>query len=182
MVSDENSENAKNKTEGNVSSSQNISDSVINKSNVTITHHHHYSEINESQKEAKKEAKEAKKAEREVKKAKDNKIGALLAEKVKEFNSRIDNEPKFSKMIEGKSKTICICVSGKNNFSTKLDNMRIDDFVLDEEADADLVVTANSETLLALIQRKISPVKAYMTGDLKVKASLTDMLLLKRLF
>jgi putative sterol carrier protein len=172
MVSDENSENAKNKTEGNVSSSQNISDSVINKSNVTITHHHHYSEINESQK----------KAEREVKKAKDNEIGALLAEKVKEFNSRIDNEPKFSKMIEGKSKTICICVSGKNNFSTKLDNMRIDDFVLDEEADADLVVTANSETLLALIQRKISPIKAYMTGDLKVKASLTDMLLLKRLF
>jgi hypothetical protein len=178
MVSDENSENAKNKTEENVSSSQNISDSVINKSNVTITHHH-YSEINESQKEAEKEAK---KAEREVKKAKDNEIGALLAEKVKEFNSRIDNEPKFSKMIEGKSKTICICVSGKNNFSTKLDNMRIDDFVLDEEADADLVVTANSETLLALIQRKISPVKAYMTGDLKVKASLTDMLLLKRLF
>jgi putative sterol carrier protein len=179
MVSDENSENAKNKTEENVSSSQNISDSVINKSNVTITHHPHYSEINESQKEAEKEAK---KAEREVKKAKDNEIGALLAEKVKEFNSRIDNEPKFSKMIEGKSKTICICVSGKNNFSTKLDNMRIDDFVLDEEADADLVVTANSETLLALIQRKISPVKAYMTGDLKVKASLTDMLLLKRLF
>ena len=176
MVSDENSENAKNKTEGNVSSSQNIRDSVINKSNVNITHHHHYSEINESQKEA---GKEAKKTERE---AKDNKIGALLAEKVKEFNSRIDNEPEFSKMIEGKSKTICICVSGKNNYSTKLDNMRIDDFILDEEADADLVVTANSETLLALIQRKISPVKAYMTGDLKVKASLTDMLLLKRLF
>jgi len=47
---------------------------------------------------------------------------------------------------------------------------------------ADLVVTANSEILSALIQRDISPVKAYMSGDLKVKASLTDMLLLKRLF
>jgi transcription elongation factor Elf1 len=53
----------KNKTEGNIFSSQNISDSVINKSNVTMTHHH-YSEINEPQK----------KAEREVKKANDNKI------------------------------------------------------------------------------------------------------------
>jgi len=61
----------KNKTKENVSSSQNISDSVINKSNVTITHHQHYSEINEPQKEAEKEAK---KAEREAKKAKDKKI------------------------------------------------------------------------------------------------------------
>ena len=37
-------------------------------------------------------------------------ITELLAEKVIEFNSRVDNEPKFSKMIEGKNRTICICV------------------------------------------------------------------------
>ena len=111
-----------------------------------------------------------------------NSVIDLLDEKVIEFNSRIDGEPEFSKMIEGKNRTICICVSDGDNYSTKLESMRIEDFVKTENTDADLVVTANSEVLIGLINREISPIKAYMSGDLKVKASLNDMLLLKRLF
>ena len=111
-----------------------------------------------------------------------NSVIDLLDEKVIEFNSRIDGEPEFSKMIEGKNRTICICVSDGDNYSTKLESMRIEDFVKTENTDADLVVTANSEILTGLINREISPIKAYMSGDLKVNASLTDMLLLKRLF
>ena len=41
----------------------------------------------------------------------------LLDEKVIEFNSRIENEPNFSKMIEGKNRTICICVSDGDIYS-----------------------------------------------------------------
>ena len=111
-----------------------------------------------------------------------NNVIDLLDEKVIEFNSRIDGEPEFSKMIEGKNRTICICVSDGENYSTKLEAMRIEDFVQKDNTDADLVVTANSEVLTGLINREISPIKAYMSGDLKVNASLTDMLLLKRLF
>ena len=111
-----------------------------------------------------------------------NSVMDLLDEKVIEFNSRIDGEPEFSKMIEGKNRTICICVSEGDNYSTKLEAMRIEDFVQTDNTDADLVVTANSEVLTGLINREISPIKAYMSGDLKVKASLTDMLLLKKLF
>ena len=111
-----------------------------------------------------------------------NNVSELLDEKVIEFNSRIDNEPNFSKMIEGKNRTICICISDGDTYASKLEDLRIEDFVRTEDSTADLVVTANSETLIALIQREMSPVKAYMKGDLKVKASLTDMLLLKKLF
>ena len=109
-------------------------------------------------------------------------VSDLLDEKVIEFNSRIDNEPEFSKMIEGKNRTICICVSDGDTYSSKLENLRIENFVKTDDSSADLVVIANSETLVALIGREMSPVKAYMKGDLKVKASLTDMLLLKKLF
>ena len=111
-----------------------------------------------------------------------NSVIDLLDEKVIEFNSRIDEEPEFSRMIEGKDRTICICVSDGHTYSTKLEAMRIEDFVQTDNTDADLVVTANSEVLTGLINREISPIKAYMSGDLKVKASLTDLLLLKRLF
>ena len=109
-------------------------------------------------------------------------VSELLDEKVIEFNARIDNEPNFSKMIEGKNRTICICVSDGDTYFSKLEDLRIEDFVKTDDSSADLVVTANSETLVALIEREMSPVKAYMKGDLKVKASLTDMLLLKKLF
>ena len=85
-------------------------------------------------------------------------------------------------MIEGKNRTICISVTDEENYSTKLEDMRIEDFVSTENLEADLVVTANAKTFIGLIGKEISPIKAYMSGDLKVKASLTDMLLLKRLF
>ena len=63
-----------------------------------------------------------------------NSVIDLLDEKVIEFNSRIDGEPEFSKMIEGTNRTICICVSDGDNYSTKLESMRIEDFVKTESS------------------------------------------------
>ena len=109
-------------------------------------------------------------------------IKQVLEEKVSEFNTRVKDEPKFSSVIEGKERSICICVSDGDNYVTNLKNMHLDAFIESSNTDKDLVITASSEILVALINKEKSPIKAYMTGDLKVKASLTDMLLLKKLF
>ena len=111
-----------------------------------------------------------------------NEVLKQLEEKVLEFNTRINDEPTFSKKIEGKNRTICICISDGGNYSTKLDNLKIESFKETEDTAADLVVTASSEVILALITKKSSPIKAYMSGNLKVKASIMDMLLLKSIF
>tara|TARA_X000001036_G_scaffold438647_1_gene487054 strand:- start:786 stop:1124 length:339 start_codon:yes stop_codon:yes gene_type:complete len=109
-------------------------------------------------------------------------IKKILEEKVSEFNSRIKDEPKFSGVIEGKERSICISVSDGENYTTNLKDMHLEPFLESDNTDKDLVVTATSDVLLALISKEMSPIKAYMTGELKVKASLTDMLLLKKLF
>ena len=109
-------------------------------------------------------------------------IKQVLEEKVSEFNARIKDDPKFSGVIEGKERSICISVSDGKHYTTNLKDMHLDPFVESDNTDKDLVVTASSDVLLALIKKERSPIKAYMTGELKVKASLTDMLLLKRLF
>ena len=109
-------------------------------------------------------------------------VSKLLNDKVLEFNSKIKDEPGTAKMIEGKTRTICICVSDGNNHFSKLENLELKNFSITDDTSADLRVTASSQILEALISRTMSPVKAYMKGDLKVKASLTDMLLLKKLF
>tara|TARA_B100000029_G_C16848612_1_gene694640 strand:- start:87 stop:425 length:339 start_codon:yes stop_codon:yes gene_type:complete len=109
-------------------------------------------------------------------------IKQVLEKKVSEFNTKIKDEPKFSNVIEGKERSICICVSNGDNYITNLKNMHLETFIESNDTEKDLVITASSEVLLALINKEMSPIKAYMTGDLKVKASLTDMLLLKKLF
>ena len=109
-------------------------------------------------------------------------IKQILEEKVSEFNARIKDDPKFSGVIEGKERSICITVSNGENYTTNLKDMHLEPFVKSDNTDKDLVVTASSDVLLALIKKEMSPIKAYMTGELKVKASLTDMLLLKKLF
>jgi putative sterol carrier protein len=109
-------------------------------------------------------------------------IKQILEEKVSEFNTRIKDEPKFSGVIEGKERSICISVTNEENYITNLKDMHLDPFTESDNTDKDLVVTASSDVLLALINKEMSPIKAYMTGELKIKASLTDMLLLKKLF
>ena len=111
-----------------------------------------------------------------------NNIENVLSEKVSEFNAKINDDPNFSKMIEGKDRTITICVSDGKNYASKLENLKLDDFTTTESSDTDLVVTASSEVLEGLIKKTTSPIKAYMGGSLKVKASFSDMLLLKKLF
>ena len=109
-------------------------------------------------------------------------VSKLLNNKVLEFNSKIKDEPGTAKMIEGKNRTICISISDGDNYYSRLENLRLGDFSTTEDTSADLNVTASSEILEALISKTMSPIKAYMKGDLKVKASLMDMLLLKKLF
>ena len=111
-----------------------------------------------------------------------NNIKKILEEKVSEFNRRIKDEPKFYGVIEGNERSICVSVSDGENYISNLKDMQLDPFVESEDTNKDLVVTATSDVLVALINKEMSPIKAYMTGDLKVKASLTDMLLLKKLF
>ena len=111
-----------------------------------------------------------------------NNIKQILKEKVAEFNSRIKDEPKYSGVIEGKERSICISVSNGNNYISNLKDMQLEEFKESDDKNKDLVVTATSDVLIALINKEMSPIKAYMTGELKVKASLTDMLLLKKLF
>ena len=109
-------------------------------------------------------------------------VSKLLNDKVLEFNSKIKDEPSTAKMIEEKTRTICICVLDGDNYVSKLENLKLEDFERTDDTNSDLIVTASSEILEALMSKTMSPVKAYMKGNLKVKASLMDMLLLRKLF
>ena len=52
-------------------------------------------------------------------------IKQILEEKVAEFNSRIKDEPKYSGVIEGKERSICISVSNGDNYVSNLKDMPV---------------------------------------------------------
>ncbi len=109
-------------------------------------------------------------------------VSKLLDGKVIEFNSKIKDDPGMARMIEGKNRSICISVTDGDDYYSRLENLKLEDFSTTGDGSTDLRVTASSEILGALMSKTMSPIKAYMKGDLKVKASLMDMLLLKKLF
>ena len=67
-----------------------------------------------------------------------NNIENVLSEKVSEFNAKINDDPNFAKMIEGKDRTITICVSDGKNYASKLESLKLDDFTATENSDTDL--------------------------------------------
>ena len=107
-----------------------------------------------------------------------NNIKKILDEKVSEFNRRIKDEPKFSGVIEGKERSICISVSDGENYISNLKDMQLDPFVESEETNKDLVVTATSDVLVALITRDKSGflfLRGVGTVTIKIFVSLSTV-------
>ena len=73
-----------------------------------------------------------------------NNIKKILDEKVSEFNRRIKDEPKFSGVIEGKERSICISVSDGENYISNLKDMQLDPFVESEDTNNCLLYTSPS--------------------------------------
>ena len=109
-------------------------------------------------------------------------IPEMLQEKVTLFNQRIDNEEKFAGMIGDKQRSVCIEVTDGASLTARLADGRLADFSTEAGAETDIRVTADTETLGGMLAGTVSPVKAYATRRLKVKCSVRDLLLLKRIF
>ena len=112
-------------------------------------------------------------------------MGELLEKlqaKATVFNARIADEEGFAKLVEGKDRTVAIVVIDGPTLIARLEGGSLAQFGEGDSTDADVIVKASADTLLALLKRELSPIKAYTKGELKVKASFRDLLMLKKFF
>jgi len=105
-----------------------------------------------------------------------------LQAKVAAFNVRIVEEEGFAKLVEGNDRTIAIVIIDGPTLIARLEGGSLPQFAEGDSTDADVVIKASSETMLALLKRELSPIKAYTKGELKVKASFRDLLMMKKFF
>jgi len=101
---------------------------------------------------------------------------------VDKFNDKVKQDEKLRKELEGLEKTIQIEVTDDATYSFRLADQSVKDFGKNELAEPDIRIIADAATLEGLISGEIRPMKALATKKLQVKASLSDMLAIRKFF
>lgn len=105
----------------------------------------------------------------------------MLQGLIDRFNEKARNDVRLKDEISGMDRTIQI-EAGEEKFHFRLRDGRIYDLSRGAAANPDVLVAADRATMLGLLRREIPPMKALATGRLRIKASLEDMLRLRKLF
>src|SRR6266571_2521098 len=96
----------------------------------------------------------------------------LIEQAVAKFNERAQNDAKLQKDLEGVVRTVLVDLKDRQIGS-----------VADGPVDApDVTILSDAATLTALLKKEMGPMKAYATQKLKIKASLEDVLRLRKFF
>jgi len=107
-------------------------------------------------------------------------LEGLLLENIGKFKTKIAEDEKLKTELEGISRTLNIDICDKEGFSFVLDHADIKDFKRGKIEEADIIIEATEEDMVALFKGELKPMKAWATKRLKVKASLDDLMRLRK--
>ena len=104
-----------------------------------------------------------------------------LQEMIDKFNNRIEKDEKLRKNLEGIERKIMLIITDGDTYNFELRDLKLSPLSKGEIPDADVTITTDTETMTGLLDGTIKPMKAYATKKISFKASVRDMLLLKKL-
>lgn len=106
----------------------------------------------------------------------------LLERAVTRFNEKAQTDAKLQKELEGVERTVLIDLKDGPKYSFVLKDKRIGDVAEAPIDGPDITIISDTSTLAALLNKEMGPMKAYATQKLKIKASLEDVLRLRKFF
>ncbi len=104
-----------------------------------------------------------------------------IASLVDRFNRRVERTPAVREELDGLARTIAIRLTDGGSYSVDLDRARLSNLRTGRADGSDLTITTDVATFEGLLRKEIGPMKAIVTGKLKIEGSLEDKLLLRRL-
>ncbi|MCD6461399.1 MAG: SCP2 sterol-binding domain-containing protein [Thermoplasmata archaeon] len=105
---------------------------------------------------------------------------ALIQEGVEKFKKAIAENPAYKKELQGWKRRVLID-AGEEKYHFLVEDGEIKEMGTGE-IEADITVTAEPEIFIGLLKKEISPMKAIAKKQLKINASLSDMLKLRKFF
>lgn len=98
------------------------------------------------------------------------------------FNEKARTDPKMTETLKDMSRIIQLDVDGDQSYHFVLKDYRIDGVKDGPTHNPEVLVSTDKATLLGIFSGDVSPMRAYMTKKIKFKATLMDLLVLKKLF
>jgi putative sterol carrier protein len=105
----------------------------------------------------------------------------ILQGLIDRFNEKATKDVRLRDELGGVDRTIQI-EAGEEKYHFRLRDGQISGLSPGVAPNPDVMVVADRATMVGLLRREIPPMKALATGRLKIKASLEDMLRLRKLF
>jgi len=106
----------------------------------------------------------------------------LLQNAVDKFNRKSRDDPKFKEELAGKTRTIQFKLDDGQAWNFTLEDSHIDGVHDGSLEKADISIMTDEETIRGIFDGSISPMRAYALKKIKFKASLQDLLTLRKFF
>lgn len=97
------------------------------------------------------------------------------------FWRRYNATPDLQKKLAGKTRVIQLAVPDAESYWFHIVDGKLHDIQPGQHANADATVTVHKADLLAIFNGELKAMQAYLTGKVKVKAGLGDLLFAKSL-
>ncbi|MGI5964307.1 MAG: SCP2 sterol-binding domain-containing protein [Candidatus Methanomethylophilaceae archaeon] len=98
---------------------------------------------------------------------------------VKQFNERSEKDEELRNEIAHLKKTFLLDL-GTEVYTIKLEDSKITEFKEEKTETPDVTVISTPEHLNALIDGELRPMRAYVTGKVKIKGKIQDLKFLKK--
>ena len=109
-------------------------------------------------------------------------VKEVLEHIVVEFNKKVEQDQAFAKEAQEKNRTIQFLFDDGQSYHMELMGGHIEG-VLDGPLDgADITIMTDEQTFRGLVAGDISAMRAYATKKLRLKASLQDLMTLRKIF
>ena len=98
---------------------------------------------------------------------------------IDKINRKIESNPEIKEEVKSIVKTLNIDLDSEK-YSFRFADAKIDDFRTELLDEADITLTTTAENFTDLMNGDLSPMKAYITGKVKLKGKFQDLMFLKK--
>ncbi len=108
-------------------------------------------------------------------------IEEVLGDLIARFNRKASEDEKLRTELEGMTRRIEVEMRDGETYHFLLENSQLVNFSKGKTNEADVRIISDTKSFEALINREMGPMKALVTGKVKIEASLEDKLRLRKL-
>ena len=109
-------------------------------------------------------------------------IEELINGAIAKFNARVESDAVLQKELDGMKRTVQVELKDGRSFCFNLQENRMGDFHEGRLDSPDIKIVSDEATLSGLLMGTVRPMKAWATKKVQFKASLEDLMRIRKFF